>query len=117
MTVSRLQNYLGSGRRRWLSVIAGVALGASIFGATTSSVTLAQSDADSVDGLIQQIFAEVFGGGATGTDVSDSGGHMNVGGNMGGSVTMGGSSGGGITVGGSGGSGGGGMSSGTYNGG
>ena len=96
-------------RRRWLAMVAGVALGISIFGATGPSVTVAQqedvvvggpADEAFINSLIEQIFAEVFGGAAPDDEAAVSGGgDINVGGNMGGTVTMGGGS-GGVTVGG-----------------
>ena len=84
-------------------------MGIAVVGATGPSVTLAQddnvtvgtTDTDAfVNGLIEQIFAEIFGGDAVADDTADSGGDINVGGNMGGSVTMGGSSGGSVNMGG-----------------
>ena len=91
-------------------MVAGVALGISVFGATGPSVTLAQqedvivggpADEASINSLIEEIFAEVFGGGAAEEDAAVSGGgDINVGGNMGGSVTMGGGSGGNVNMGG-----------------
>jgi hypothetical protein len=105
-----MQGNDGRGKRRWLAKVAGVALGISILGATGPSATLAQADdvmvagaADdaSINSLIAEIFAEVFGGGAAVDEATVSGGgDINVGGNMGGSVTMGGGSGGGISIGG-----------------
>ena len=52
----------------------------------------AGTDAESlVNAIIQQVFTEIFGGGAV--DTADSGGDLNVGGSMGSTVTMGGSGG------------------------
>jgi hypothetical protein len=60
------------------------------------------SDAESiVNSIIQQVFAEVFGGGVVDDNAPVSGGgDINVGGNMGGSVTMGGGGGGSVNMGG-----------------
>ena len=98
------------GGRRWLAMVAGVALGIAVIGAGGPSVALAQqedvtvgaADADAfASGLIEQIFAEIFGGGVAADNAGGStGGDINVGGNMGGSVTMGGSSGGSVNMGG-----------------
>jgi len=110
VNVGQMQGNGGRGKPRWLAMVAGVALGISVIGGTGSSVTLAQTDdvmvgvtADetSINSLIAEIFAEVFGGGAVVDDATVSGGgDINVGGNMGGSVTMGGGSSGGISIGG-----------------
>jgi hypothetical protein len=91
--------------RRRLAQVSGLALGVAMLGTIGLSGTLAQDDdvvaggdAESiVNSIIQQVFAEIFGG-AVVDDAAASGGDINVGGNMGGSVTMGGSS-GGVTVG------------------
>jgi hypothetical protein len=108
----------GDGRNRhaWLRRLApvtGLALGIAMFGTVGLSGALAQDDnvvaggdAESiVNSIIQQVFAEIFGGGAVDDNAAVSGGgDINVGGNMGGTVTMGGGSGGSINMGGSGGS-------------
>lgn len=98
----------GSNRHAWLrrlAPVAGLALGVAMLGTVGLSGTLAQDDgmatggdAESiVNSIIQQVFADIFGGGA----VDDNGGgDINVGGNMGGSVTMGGGSGGSVNMGG-----------------
>ncbi len=65
-----------------------------------------------VNSIIQQVFAEIFGGGVVDDDAAVSGGgDINVGGSTGSTVTMGGGSGGSVNMGGgsSGGSGGGAM--------
>jgi hypothetical protein len=104
----------GRGRLRGRLVkLTGLALGIAMLGTIGLSGTLAQDDdvvaggdAESiVNSIIQQVFAEIFGGGVVDDDATgSSGGDINVGGNMGGSVTMGGGSGGNINMGGSGGS-------------
>ena len=98
----------GSDRRSWLrrrfAPISGLALGIAMLGTIGVSGTLAQDDAASiVNSIIEQVWAEIFGGDVASDDAASSGGDINVGGNMGGSVTMGGGSGGNITMGGSGG--------------
>ena len=99
--------------RRWLSTVTGLALGIVMFGTIGLSGTLAQDDAVTVGAadadafvtdLIDQIFAEIFGGDVEDDAVVSGGGDMNVGGNMGSSVTMGGSGGSVNMSGGSGGS-------------
>jgi hypothetical protein len=100
---------MGRTRRR-LTKVASLGLGLAMFGTIGLSGTLAQDDGvvaggDTealVNSIIQQVFAEIFGGGVVAEDDS-SGGDINVGGNMGGSVTMGGGSGGSINMGSSGG--------------
>ena len=88
----------GRARRR-LTKVASLALGIAMLGTIGLSGTLAQDDgvaagADAeaiVNSIIQQVFAEIFGGGGVVDDAAVSGGgDINVGGNMGGSVTMGG---------------------------
>jgi hypothetical protein len=94
--------------RRRLAKVASLGLGLAMFGTVGLSGTLAQgdngvtgSDAESiVNSIIQQVFAEVFGGGVVDDNAPVSGGDINVGGNMGGSVTMGGGSGGSVNMGG-----------------
>ena len=85
--------------RRRLAKVASLGLGLAMFGTVGLSGALAQgdngvtgSDAESiVNSIIQQVFAEVFGGGVVDDNAPVSGGgDINVGGNMGGSVTMGG---------------------------
>lgn len=110
VNTGRMQGDSGLVKRRWRALVAGVALGISVVGAMAPLVTLAQTDdvvvvgaADDafINNLIEEIFAEVFGGGAVVDDATVSGGgDINVGGNMGGSVTMGGGSSGGISIGG-----------------
>jgi len=110
MVVHRGDGSNGQGRlRRRLSHVTGLALGVAMLGTVGLSGTLAQNDdvvaggdAESiVNSIIQQVFADIFGGGA----VDDNGGgDINVGGNMGGTVTMGGGSGSSVNMGGSGGS-------------
>ena len=92
--------------RRRLAQVSGLALGVAMLGTIGLSGTLAQDDgvvaggdAESiVNSIIQQVFAEIFGGAVVDDTTVSGGGDINVGGNMGGSVTMGGS-GGGVTVG------------------
>ena len=102
----------GHGRlRRRLTRVTGLALGIAMLGTIGLSGTLAQDDGgvtggdteSIVNSIIQQVFAEIFGGGTVDDSADSGGGDINVGGNMGGSVTMGGSSGGSVTMGGSGG--------------
>jgi hypothetical protein len=91
--------------RRGLTRVTGLALGIALFGTIGLSGTLAQSDdvaagtdAESiVNSIIEQVFAEIFGGVVV-DDTADSGGDLNIGGSSGSTVTMGGGS-GGITVG------------------
>jgi hypothetical protein len=101
----------GRGRLRGRLVkLTGLALGIAMLGTIGLSGTLAQDDDVTVgagdtdafvSGLIEQIFAEIFGGDAAADDAAVSGGgDINVGGNMGGTVTMGGSSGGSVNMGG-----------------
>jgi len=104
----------GSNRHAWLRRLApltGVALGVAMLGTVGLSGALAQDngmaaggDAESiVNSIIQQVFADVFGGGMVADNAPVSGGgDINVGGNMGGTVTMGGGSGGSVNMGGSG---------------
>jgi hypothetical protein len=85
--------------------VTGLALGIAMLGTIGLSGTLAQddgvvvgTDADSiVNSIIEQVFAEIFGGVVV-DDAADSGGNLNIGGSSGSTVTMGGSS-GGVTVG------------------
>jgi len=84
--------------RRGLTHVTGLALGIAMLGTIGLSGTQAQddgaagTDAESlVNAIIQQVFTEIFGGGAV--DTADSGGDLNVGGSMGSTVTMGGSGG------------------------
>jgi hypothetical protein len=94
--------------RRGLARVTGVALGIALLGTIGLSGTLAQTDdvaagtdAESiVNSIIEQVFAEIFGG-AVVDDTADSGGDLNIGGSTGSTVTMGGgdiSIGGGATV-------------------
>jgi hypothetical protein len=115
MATIRVHDSDGKGRaRRRLTQVASLALGLAMFGTVGLSGTLAQEndmaaggDAESiVNSIIQQVFAEIFGGGGVDDNAGVSGGgNLDVGGNSGSNVTMGGS-GGGISIGGSGGSGG-----------
>ncbi len=100
--------------RRRLVKIAALALGIAVFGAAGSTGALAQEDDgavtatrggtvvadDLIDAILADVFATVFGAGATEDTGDVSGGDINVGGNVGGNITMGGSSGGGISIGG-----------------
>ena len=114
MVVHRGDGSNGQGRlRRRLSHVTGLALGVAMLGTVGLSGTLAQNDdvvaggdAESiVNSIIQQVFTDIFGGGAVDDDAAVSGGgNINVGGNMGGTVTMGGGSGSSVNMGGSGGS-------------
>jgi hypothetical protein len=113
MATIRVRDSDGKGRARLVKV-ASLALGLAMFGTVGLSGTLAQEndmaaggDAESiVNSIIQQVFAEIFGGGGVDDNAGVSGGgNLDVGGNSGSNVTMGGS-GGGISIGGSGGSGG-----------
>jgi hypothetical protein len=102
---------LGDGReshgrlRRGLTRVTGLALGIALFGTIGLSGTLAQTDdvaagtdAESiVNSIIEQVFAEIFGGVVV-DDTADSGGDLNIGGSSGSTVTMGGGS-SGITIG------------------
>ena len=109
MVTIRAHESDGHGRaRRCLAKVAGLALGITMLGTIGLSGTLAQeedvtagaADADAiVNSLIEQIFAEIFGGDVAEDEAAVSGGDLNVGGNMGGSVIMGGGS-GGVSVGG-----------------
>ena len=94
--------------RRRLSWATSLALGIAMLGTIGLSGTLAQDDdvaaggdAESiVNAIIQDVFAQIFGGEVV-DDAADSGaGDLNVGGSMGGSVTMGGGSGGSVNMGG-----------------
>jgi hypothetical protein len=113
MVVHRGDGSESQGRlRRRLMQVTGLGLGIAMLGTIGLSGTLAQDDsggagmdAESIaNNIIQQVFAEIFGGGVVDDSAVSSGGDINVGGNMGGSVTMGGSSGGSVNMGGSGGS-------------
>jgi|SRR4051794_26234576 len=95
--------------RRRLPQVTGLALGVAMLGTVGLSGTLAQDDhmaaggdaASIVNSIIQQVFADVFGGGVAADNAAvPGGGDINVGGNMGGSVTMGGGSGGSVNMGG-----------------
>ena len=91
--------------RRGLARVTGLALGIAMLGTIGLSSTLAQTDevvvgtdAESiVNSIIEQVFAEIFGG-AVVDDTADSAGDLNLGGSSGSTVTMGGGS-SGITVG------------------
>jgi hypothetical protein len=105
--------------RRRLAQVSGLALGVAMLGTIGLSGTLAQEedvsagavDAEAiVNSIIEQVLAEIFGGGVVEDDAAVSGGgDLNVGESTGstvtmgggdsGSVTMGGGTGGGITVG------------------
>jgi hypothetical protein len=113
MVVHRGDGIESHGRlRRRLTQVTGLGLGIAMLGTIGLSGTLAQddnaaagTDAESiVNNIIQQVFAEIFGGGVVDDSTVSGGGDINVGGNMGGSVTMGGGSGGSVNMGGSGGS-------------
>ena len=61
---------------------------------------VAGTDAESiVNSIIEQVFAEIFGGVVV-DDAADSGGDLNIGGSSGSTVTMGGGSGGSVNMGG-----------------
>ena len=93
--------------RRRLSQVTGLALGIAMLGMIGLSGTLAQTDEAVVSGdaesivnsIIEQVFAEIFGGVVVDDAAVSSGGDLNVGGSSGSTVTMGGDSGGGVTVG------------------
>jgi hypothetical protein len=87
--------------RRGLTRMTGLALGIAMLGTIGLSGTLAQDDdvvasgdAESiVNAIIQEVFAQIFGGDVV-DDTADSGaGDLNVGGSTGSTVTMGGSGG------------------------
>ena len=112
MIVHRADGSESHGRsRRRLSQVTGLALGVALLGTIGLSGTLAQDDnaaagvdAESIaNNIIQQVFAEIFGGGVVDDSTVSGGGDINVGGNMGGSVTMGSGGGGSVNMGGSGG--------------
>jgi hypothetical protein len=108
MVVHRGYGSEGHGRlRRLLAPLTGLALGIAMLGTIGLSGTLAQDDdvvvsgdAESiVNAIIEQVFAEIFGGDVVTDDAAVSGGgDLNVGGSSGSTVTMGGG-GGGVTVG------------------
>ena len=108
MVTMRAHDSGDTGRaRRRLTKVASLGLGLAMFGTVGLSGTLAQDDdvvaggdAESiVNSIIQQVFAEIFGGGVVDDDATgSSGGDINVGGNMGGTVTMGGGSGGSVNM-------------------
>jgi hypothetical protein len=94
----------------------GLALGVVAFGTAGLSSTLAQVEDDRVavsgagtldesfiEGVLAEIFGEVFGGVSTNDEGAVSGGDVNVGGSVGSQITMGGSgggsTGGGISIG------------------
>ena len=113
MVTSRTHDSDGKNRvRRRLPQVTSLALGLAMFGTVGLSGTLAQDEGVTVGGdtesivnsMIEQVWAEIFGGGAVADDAGVSGGGINVGGNTGGSVTMGGGSGGSVNMGGSSGS-------------
>jgi hypothetical protein len=116
MATIRVHDGDGKGRaRRRLTQVASLGLGLAMFGTVGLSGTLAQEngmaaggDAESiVNSIIQQVFAEIFGGGVDDNAGVSGGGNIEVGGNSGSNVMMGGSGGGVSIGGGSGGSGGG----------
>jgi hypothetical protein len=85
--------------RRWLAPVTGLVLGIAMVGTIGLSGALAQDedvaagvDAESiVNSIIEQVWAEIFGGGAVVDDGSVSGGgDLNMGGSSGSTVTMGG---------------------------
>lgn len=91
---------------RWrLARVTGLVLAIAMLGTIGLSGTLAQdddvaagTDAESiVNGIIEQVFAEIFGGVVV-DDAADSGGDLNIGGSSGSTVTMDGGS-RGVTVG------------------
>ncbi|HEX2280612.1 MAG TPA: hypothetical protein VHG52_02495 [Thermomicrobiales bacterium] len=112
------RDHLGRLRRR-LAQMTGLALGIAMLGTVGLSGALAQEedvsagavDAETiVNSIIEQVWAEIFGGSVVEDDAAVSGGgDLNVGGSTGstvtmgggdsGSVTMGGGTGGGVTVG------------------
>jgi hypothetical protein len=113
MVVHRGDRSESHGRlRRRLSQVTGLALGVAMLGTIGLSGTLAQDDNGAagtdaeaiVNNIIQQVFAEIFGGAAVDDSTVSGGGDINVGGNMGGSVTTGSGGGGSVNMGGSGGS-------------
>ena len=93
--------------RRRLRRLTGLTLGIAMVGTIGLSGTLAQdddvaagTDAESiVSSIIEQVFAEIFGGVVVDDAADSGGGDLNVGGSTGSSVTMGGGSSGGVTVG------------------
>jgi len=106
-------------RPRRLVQTVGLALGVVAFGTAGLSSTLAQVEDDRVavsgagtldesfiEGVLAEIFGEVFGGVSTNDEGAVSGGDVNVGGSVGSQITMGGSgggsTGGGISIGGGG---------------
>jgi hypothetical protein len=93
----------GSDRHGWLrrrlAPVIGLALGIAMLGTIGLSGTLAQDDeiaaggdAESiVNAIIEQVFAEIFGGAVVDDDAAVSGGgDLNMGGSSGSTVTMGG---------------------------
>ena|SRR5215207_9099442 len=92
----------GSDRHGWLrrrlAPVTGLALGIAMLGTIGLSGTLAQDDdvaagvdAESiVNSIIEQVFAEIFGGAVVDDDAAVSGGDLNMGGSSGSTVTMGG---------------------------
>jgi hypothetical protein len=110
MATIRVHDGDGKGRaRRRLTQVASLGLGLAMFGTVGLSGTLAQEngmaaggDAESiVNSIIQQVFAEIFGGGGVDDNAGVSGGgNMNLGGSTGSTVTMGDGSGGGVNMGG-----------------
>ena len=94
----------GSDRHGWLrrrlAPVTGLALGIAMLGTIGLSGTLAQDDdvaagvdAESiVNSIIEQVWAEIFGGGAVVEDDAavSGGGDLNMGGSSGSTVTMGG---------------------------
>ena len=100
----------GSDRHGWmrrrLSQVTGLALGIAMLGTIGLAGTLAQtddvvigSDAESiVNSILEQVFAEIFGGVIADDAAVSSSGDLNVGGSSGSTVTMGGGS-SGVTVG------------------
>jgi hypothetical protein len=93
----------GSDRHGWLrrrlAPVTGLALGIAMLGTIGLSGTLAQDDdvaaggdAESiVNAIIEQVWAEIFGGAVVDDDAAvSSGGDLNMGGSSGSTVTMGG---------------------------
>ena len=89
-----------AGRGGGLAKVTSLALGLAMFGTVGLSGTLAQeedvsvgtADAEAiVNGIIAQVFGEIFGGGVVEDDAADTGaGDLHQGGSTGSTVTMGG---------------------------
>jgi hypothetical protein len=100
MVTIRAHSSDSTGRaRRRLSQVASLGLGLAMFGTVGLSGTLAQDDnamaggdtGSIVNSIIEQVFAQIFGGGVVTDDAAVSaGGNLDMGGSSGSTVTMGG---------------------------